>query len=581
MLLTGDGSFQMNIQELATCAEHDIPVKVVIINNGYLGMVRQWQELFWDGRYSNVDMGSWPDWVKLAEAYGATGVRLTDKTTLVADLQGRARDARPGGRRRPRHARGEHVPDDPGRLGRAGDGGLTMGEPGTKEPLTLEELEATTAVRTGRKHILSILVENKPGVLTRIAGLFARRGFNIDTLAVGPTDDESLSRITLTLDGAMHPIDQVTKQLHKLVNVIKIRDLEPSETVARELALFKVTADGAGARRGHAARRDLPRQDHRRHAPLADRRGHGRVGEDRGVRAHGAPVRAGGDGAHRRDRDLPRPQRDLMRALAAGALLLMGFPAAAARRRLRRRHGARQRAPGRGPAHADRLPHGRRRHRPGEREGGDRLRGGHGDAQRRPRRRRHLRARGDRGAGVGGGVRQRSEITLAGQIVGPVASGSVRARVTFRRGNRVLERCNSGTREWNARAAGAVAAPAGAFYGLTNQSGRPFPFVLSVGGSRVRVAAFDYRMRCRRGDFEWENITPGGPIAADGTFSLDERFSRRWREGRERFRIRVEGQVTATGVSGHVGVSSVVRSPSGGRVIDRCATGRRTFSALP
>jgi acetolactate synthase-1/3 small subunit len=120
-----------------------------------------------------------------------------------------------------------------------------MGEPGTKEPLTLEELEASAGVRTGRKHILSILVENKPGVLTRIAGLFARRGFNIDTLAVGPTDDETLSRITLTLDGAMHPIDQVTKQLHKLVNVIKIRDLEPDETVARELALFKVAADGA------------------------------------------------------------------------------------------------------------------------------------------------------------------------------------------------------------------------------------------------------------------------------------------------------------------------------------------------
>jgi acetolactate synthase-1/3 small subunit len=120
-----------------------------------------------------------------------------------------------------------------------------MGEPGTKEPLTLEELEASAGVRTGRKHILSILVENKPGVLTRIAGLFARRGFNIDTLAVGPTDDDDLSRITLTLDGAMHPIDQVTKQLHKLVNVLKIRDLEPVETVARELALFKISADGA------------------------------------------------------------------------------------------------------------------------------------------------------------------------------------------------------------------------------------------------------------------------------------------------------------------------------------------------
>src|SRR2546421_7590699 len=120
-----------------------------------------------------------------------------------------------------------------------------MGEPGTKEALSLDELEAVAGQRTGRKHILSILVENKPGVLTRIAGLFARRGFNIDTLAVGPTDDERFSRITLTLDGAVHPIDQVTKQLHKLVNVLKIRDLEPEETLARELALFKVAADGA------------------------------------------------------------------------------------------------------------------------------------------------------------------------------------------------------------------------------------------------------------------------------------------------------------------------------------------------
>ncbi|HEX4807056.1 MAG TPA: acetolactate synthase small subunit, partial [Conexibacter sp.] len=112
-----------------------------------------------------------------------------------------------------------------------------MGEPGTKELISLDELEAAGNLRTGRKHILSILVENKPGVLTRVAGLFARRAFNIDTLAVGPTDDPTISRITLTLDGAVHPIDQVTKQLHKLVNVLKIRDLEPEETLARELAL--------------------------------------------------------------------------------------------------------------------------------------------------------------------------------------------------------------------------------------------------------------------------------------------------------------------------------------------------------
>ena len=119
-----------------------------------------------------------------------------------------------------------------------------VGEPGTKELLSLDELEAAGNLHSGRKHILSILVENKAGVLTRIAGLFARRGFNIDTLAVGPTDDERISRITLTVDGAKHPIDQVTKQLHKLVNVLKIRDLEPGETVARELALFKIAAEG-------------------------------------------------------------------------------------------------------------------------------------------------------------------------------------------------------------------------------------------------------------------------------------------------------------------------------------------------
>jgi len=119
-----------------------------------------------------------------------------------------------------------------------------MGEPVTQELLSLEELEAAGGLHTGRKHILSILVENQAGVLTRVAGLFARRGFNIDTLSVGPTEDHNVSRITLTVDGALHPIDQVTKQLHKLIHVLKIRDLEPQDTVARELALFKISVEG-------------------------------------------------------------------------------------------------------------------------------------------------------------------------------------------------------------------------------------------------------------------------------------------------------------------------------------------------
>ncbi len=85
--IAGDGSVQMNMQELATCAQEGIEIKVFIMNNGYLGMVRQWQELFWDKRYSQVDMGQWPDFVKLADAYGATGLRMDDKRTLVKDMQ--------------------------------------------------------------------------------------------------------------------------------------------------------------------------------------------------------------------------------------------------------------------------------------------------------------------------------------------------------------------------------------------------------------------------------------------------------------------------------------------------------------
>jgi acetolactate synthase I/III small subunit len=120
-----------------------------------------------------------------------------------------------------------------------------MGESATSAPLSLEELQVSAGIlRTGRKHVLSILVENKSGALTRIAGLFARRGFNIDTLTVAPTDDEKVSRVTLTVDGTLHPIEQVTKQLHKLVNVLKIHDLDPKETVSRELALFKLAVDG-------------------------------------------------------------------------------------------------------------------------------------------------------------------------------------------------------------------------------------------------------------------------------------------------------------------------------------------------
>ncbi len=93
------------------------------------------------------------------------------------------------------------------------------------------------------KHTLSVLVENKPGVLSRIAGLFTRRGYNIDSLAVSPTEDPGRSRMTIAVDASRFPVEQITKQLDKLVNVIKIRDMDPENTVSREMALMKVSAD--------------------------------------------------------------------------------------------------------------------------------------------------------------------------------------------------------------------------------------------------------------------------------------------------------------------------------------------------
>ncbi|HEY7659103.1 MAG TPA: acetolactate synthase small subunit [Actinomycetota bacterium] len=93
-------------------------------------------------------------------------------------------------------------------------------------------------------HTISVLVEDKPGVLTRVAGLFAARGFNIDSLAVGPTSDDGLSRMTIVVQVDRKPLEQVTKQLNKLVNVIKILEHEPGEAVERELMLVKVRADG-------------------------------------------------------------------------------------------------------------------------------------------------------------------------------------------------------------------------------------------------------------------------------------------------------------------------------------------------
>ena len=111
-------------------------------------------------------------------------------------------------------------------------------------------MSPTTSGRAGngaRHHILSVLVENRAGVLARVASLFSRRGYNIYSLAVAPTDDERFSRITIVVDVGGTTLEQITKQLFKLINVIKINELDPAESTEMELALATVKAD-AGSR---------------------------------------------------------------------------------------------------------------------------------------------------------------------------------------------------------------------------------------------------------------------------------------------------------------------------------------------
>jgi len=95
------------------------------------------------------------------------------------------------------------------------------------------------------KHTLSVLVENHAGVLSRVAGLFSRRGFNIDSLAVGVTENPDVSRMTIVVDGDDYTVEQVSKQLNKLIDVIKLKKLEPNDSISRELALIKVAANAS------------------------------------------------------------------------------------------------------------------------------------------------------------------------------------------------------------------------------------------------------------------------------------------------------------------------------------------------
>ena len=175
-----------------------------------------------------------------------------------------------------------------------------------------------------------------------------------------------------------------------------------------------------------------------------------------------------------------------------------------------------------------------------------------------------------------GRVRRIAAVKISGRMVGPVASGTVSARVRFVLGGDTVERCRSGTRAWQARGATAEPTPGPpvanrGYFGLTSEPSRPHAFLLRVGAGRVQTAVFEYRLKCGSRSVEANNITPGGRIAADGTFSLREHFTLRYADGTERFRVKVDGQFTPTGVNGTLSVSSRFGS-------ERCATGRLTFA---
>ena len=284
--ITGEGSIQMCIQELSTCQQYKTPVKIISLNNRYLGMVRQWQQLDYNGRYSHSYMDALPDFVKLAEAYGHVGIRVTrpedvdaalreaialkDRTVFLdiqtdqtgerlahgQDGQGHQRDAagfrgpltdggesRTTGRGlppRPERAASTRRPDPHRNISFTDPTSFTL----RGSPAVTAAGMGLAAKETNMKHIIAVLLENEPGALSRVVALFSARGYNIESLTVATTEDPSLSRMTIVTTGSDEVIEQITKHLNRLIDVVKVVDLTEGQFTERELMLIKVRAVG-------------------------------------------------------------------------------------------------------------------------------------------------------------------------------------------------------------------------------------------------------------------------------------------------------------------------------------------------
>ena len=200
--------------------------QIICLNNQALGMVKQWQDMQYGGRYSHSTYSeSLPDFSKLAEAYGHVGMKISKSDELYPKLE-------------KAFAMKEKlvfvdilVDPDEHVYPMAIKGGAMKDMVFKQNGAHIEE------------HIISVLMENEPGALSRVVGLFSQRNYNIDSLTVAPTED-TLSRLTLTTTGDDARIEQITKHLNKLVDVVKLVDLTEGAHIERELMLIKIKASG-------------------------------------------------------------------------------------------------------------------------------------------------------------------------------------------------------------------------------------------------------------------------------------------------------------------------------------------------
>ena len=203
VMFAGDGGFHMNLSELATMCSYNVPVKMFIMNNTVLGMVRQWQKLFYGNRFSDTDPHRKTDFAAVAEAFGVKGLRINTNDDIDAVLKETF----------------EH-----------------------QGPVLVDcRISPDSNVLP---MILSVLVDNESGVLQRVASLFSRRNYNISSLTVSETEDPNFSRMTIETNTEPENFRQIKAQLKKLEIVKKVAELTDETSVSSELLLVKVKAKG-------------------------------------------------------------------------------------------------------------------------------------------------------------------------------------------------------------------------------------------------------------------------------------------------------------------------------------------------